>query len=285
MRRALLLAVLLAAGDRAPAPVAIVAALSGEGWVTGSAGPRTPLRRFERLPRGSTIETGKASTAIVGFANGTRCEIGPGGRGTVAPEGLVRRSGTVRDLEPVAPFAPLLDVGDVGHRVAAVRLRGKVAARYPRDCVATLPDETVLRFSAPAGEWKVEVVDEAGAVIFSQGAETARVAVPPGVLGPGRRYMWQIRLLEATGAEHQDQACFVTLTGEQVRARSSLKANAQENPSLVPLLAELDRGCRLLDEARRGFCAALARTPEDRGLRDALAEVEKEADLQGEPCP
>jgi hypothetical protein len=281
--RVLLLFGLLLAGEAKPA--AIVASLGGEAWVKAPSGPRAPLRLFDRLVQGSTLEVGPRSRLVVVFADGSRFQMESGSRGTVGDRELGRRSGEIRALDPLAPVARLLQGENVGRRVAAVRVRALVVTVYPRGCATTLPDETVLRFSATPGDWRVEVVDETGSGVFAQTTEATEVHIPAGKLRPGARYSWRIRVQDATGAARQDEACFLTLSEELLRARSSLKeaiAEAADSTSLA-LLAELDRSLGLLWEAREGFRAALARSSGDAALRDALARVERDLGLRLEP--
>jgi hypothetical protein len=131
----------------------------------------------------------------------------------------------------------------------------------------------------------VEVEDDEGVVVFQVEVGTPSVQVSPGVLKPGARYSWVVRTLRGSRPPARGAAEFVTLAAGVAERRAALRrALATDDPSSLPLLAEIDRELGLLIEARDTFRAALAVVPDDESIRDALQRVEAAlAEPPGEP--
>jgi hypothetical protein len=281
----------IAAGQEPKSAVAIVSAITGTASVTIPPEKReVPLRLFDWLPPGSSIEVARGSMMILVFAGGARYELGQAARVTLGTSSLASASGLVRSLAAVPPLpavAPIAKSDRAGARAAVIRIRGgTIAGLYPDDGASTLPESTVLRFTPIPGasRYSVEVETESGTTVFQVQTQSSTVSVSPGILKEGARYYWQVRTLDTVGQAARGGAEFVTLEAEPARARATLKASleaAGDAPSLA-LLAEIDRSLGLLAEARDGFRAALDRAPGDGGLRQALEAVERQLASEGE---
>jgi hypothetical protein len=102
--------------------------------------------------------------------------------------------------------------------------------------------------------------------------------VPAGTLKPGTTYFWRVETLDRFGAAARGEAGFSTVGADTQRSRDALAAaiGTSESPRALGLLAEIDRRIGLLRESRDGFRAAVARAPEDKALREALARIEQQ---------
>jgi CHAT domain-containing protein/Tfp pilus assembly protein PilF len=265
---------------KAPEPVAIVYSLTGEAWLGG---PKQPLRLFDRLLAGTTVEVGPGSRLALAFASGLRYELGERFRVTIGPKDLVSRTGPVRRLPAVPPLPRLLPIAEDDHpglRAGALRIRAeRIAGLYPRRGAATLAGATTLRFEpvAGAGKYWIEVQNPQGNVVFGTDTTVPRVKLPPDALQPGMRYGWSVRTVERVGPVAQGEADFVTLPARIAEARETLRKAVEtlgDGESLA-LLAEVDRSLGLLAEARDGLRAAVRDSPGDAALGAALAELER----------
>lgn len=273
-----------AARAEAAEPVAVVAALSGSATVV-SGNRRAPVRLFDWLLAGVTIEAGARSNVVVAFRSGARYELGENAKAKVAPGALTAVSGSVRSLESVPPFprlAPIATDSDAESRSGAIRIRGgqRIRDLYPRQGWALLPDRSALSFGPVTGarSYKVEVEDESGKTVFEAETQAPPVIVSAGILMPGARYYWRVRTVEFLAPPSRGEAEFVTLSAEDTARRAALKEaleKAADGASLA-LLSEIDRRLGLVSEAREGLDAALARSPEDPALREALERLTRE---------
>lgn len=265
------------AGD--PEPAAIVTSVSGTAQLKPPAGPSRGVGQFDRLHVGAALRVDPRAVVAVAFANGQRFELEGGAEVTVGREGFTRKRGVVRTLTPVPPLLRIPSVRDLGEgRTAALRVRGNVlGGLYPRDGVAVMADEAILRFSAPpeAGPCRVEVQDAAGKTAYGADGGSSEVAIPTGALAPGAPYFWRVRCPAATGVTLRADASFVTLTKEQAEARTALRAAAEGDLTLLALLAEIDQSLGLLREAREEFRVAAAKAPENASLGSALVRLDQ----------
>jgi hypothetical protein len=266
-------------GDEA---VAIVAGLAGRAIVRAPGAEAREVRLFDWVRTGATVETASGSSLTLAFANGSRHELGASASATLSSSGLTRSSGPVKVLTPIPPLpqiAPLASDAQPGARAAAVRIRGKrITGLYPRGEVTALPDETRLRFAPVPGatNYRVEIEDESGVVVFQAEVESPAVRVSPGVLKPAARYFWMVRTLRGSGSPSRGEAEFATLRAEVIESRARLRAALEKSDEAasLALLAEVDRELGLLAEAHDGFRAALDRTPDDAALSNALRQLE-----------
>jgi len=262
-------------------PVAIVYSLAGEASLAAPGADVRPLRLFDRLPAGTTVEVARSSRLALAFANGLRYELGERSRVTLGPRDLASRTGPVRALSRVPPLpclSPIATKDRPGPRAGAVRIRGeRIPGLYPRRGATALVEATVLRFSPVAGArgYRIEVQDVQGLTVFRADTESPPVKVPAGTLHPGLGYLWTVRTLDRPGAVARGEAELVTLSEKAAQARDEARRIlAAEGPGSLPLLAEIDRSLGLWLDAREDLRAALDDKSGDRALREALAEIE-----------
>ena len=271
-------------------PVAIVYSLSGSAWIQPSSGARQKAERFAWLSADASVDVGAGSTLLLAFVGGSRYELGPGARATLASDGTLRApTGPVRPLASVPPLPRLAPLAErPPTRAGALRIRGtRIAGLYPHLDASAIPDQAVLSFEPLPGStgYKVQVEDESGNAVFSAETQTASILVSPGVLRPASRYHWTVRSLGGTAAGRGD-ADFETASAETLASREALRSSLQGggDAASLALLAEVDARLGLLKEAREGFRAALARSPGDASLEAALTRVEQRmADAPRDP--
>jgi hypothetical protein len=265
----------------APKPVAIVYSLAGEASVASPNMARRPLRLFDRLPAGATLEVGPDSHLALAFASGLRYKLGAHSHVKLGTKDLALREGIVRPLSPVPPLLTLFPIAESdrpGLRHAAVRIRSeRITGLYPRHGMTVLADEAVLHFQPVEGArgYRIEVQDDQGGIVFRVDIEAPPVKLPAGTLRAGRCYRWTVRTLDRPSAIARGEAELVILSEDAARAREEArKILESETPESLQLLAEIDRSLGLLLEAREELQEALDRKPGDPGLRQALGEIE-----------
>ncbi len=265
------------------APAALVYQLRGEAALTVPSEERRPLRLFDRLPAGATVEAGPGSRLALAFANGRRYELGERSRATLGPENLSLRSGPVRSLPPVPPLPRLLPIAEEerpGLHAGAVRIRAeRIAGLYPHRGVTSLAGATKLRFEPVegAGKYQIEIQDRQGNAVFAAETTSSAVNVAAGILQPGVRYDWTVRTIERVGPVIKGEAGFVTLPRQTAEAREALRkaVEASGDGASLALLAEVDRSLGMLLEARDELRGALRNSPGDAMLAAELAELER----------
>jgi hypothetical protein len=264
--------------------VAVVFSLSGNAQLLEPTGGKKALQLFDWLQAGTVIEVGPASRISLAYANGTRYALAEGTTATVAPGGPEASAGTVSSLESV-PALPRMAalVNTTGTRPAATRIRGgpdHIRNLYPFGDSAVLPEDTVLRFTAveDATRYRVELEDDTGRIVLDAETQSSALAVPAGILRPGGRYHWRVTTLERMGPAVRADSEFSTLPEEDIRRRAALRAALLKkgDAESLALVAEIDLRLGLLLEAREGFLAALTKSPGDRILQKAVAEIEKQ---------
>ena len=265
-------------------PAALVYSLQGEATLTVPSEERRPLRLFDRLPAGATVEAGPGSRLALAFANGRRYELGDRSRATLGPADLSVRSGPVRPLPSVPPLprlSPIAQEEQPGSRAGAVRIRAeRITGLYPRRGAATLAGVTSLRFEPVegGGKYAVEVHDRQGNVIFSTETTRSVADLSAGLLQPGLRYDWTVRTVERVGSVAKGEASFITLPRQTAEARKALQkaVEAAGDGASLALLAEVDRSLGMLIEAREELRMAVERSPEDAALAEELAGIERQ---------
>src|SRR4051794_8344672 len=125
----LLLAILsaqtLIAGPREP--VALVYQVSGEAQRTAPGRSPEPLRLYDRLPAGVTLELKPGARVSLAFAIGKRYELSGPASATLGKEDLAARSGGVKALAPVPPLPQLEPIAaseKPGATAGAILIRG-----------------------------------------------------------------------------------------------------------------------------------------------------------------
>jgi hypothetical protein len=254
----LLLAVPIAAAGP-PEPVVIIYQISGGALRTAPGRSPEPLRLYDRLPAGTTVELKPFSHLTLAFATGKRYELSGPARVTLGKGDLAVRSGGVRALATVPPFpllAPISESEKPGVAAGAVWIRGnEIQGLYPHHGARALASTVTLRFAAVEGarHYRIEVENRQGEVVYSAETESSEVVLPAHALHPGVSYHWSVRTVDRPGAVARGEADFATLDPETARAREELRhfvertGGGEENLSL---LAGVDQGLGLLAEAR-----------------------------------
>ena len=247
----------------APAPAAIVYSLAGEASLAAPGAAPRPLRLFERLPPGTTVEAAPGARLALAFVTGRRWEISGPARATLGKGDLAQRSGGVRRLASVPPLPPLAPIAQEerpGAKAGAVRIRREeIEGLCPRDGAMTLAGATVLGFQAPgdATQYEVEIEDARGAVSFRVVTEASTVKVPAGILAPGARYHWAVTAVDRPGPTIRGETDFVTLAGRTAEARERLRqaVEAAGDSGSRALLAAVDHSLGLASERCEGPAA------------------------------
>ncbi len=275
----LLLAVpVAAAGPREP--VAIIYQISGGAQRTAPGHSTQPLRLYDRLPAGVTLEVPSGSRVTLAFVGGKRYEISGPARAKLGPRDLAARSGAVKTLASVPSFQlePIAASDHPGPAAGAIIIRGeRIMGLYPCHGAAALAAEAVLLFKPVPGamEYRIEVQDSQGQTVFQTDAGSPPVKVPAEVLQSGHRYWWTVRTLDRPGPVARGEAELVTLSASAAQKRERAReVLAAEGDDSLPLLAEIDRGLGLWLEARDELRTALDQEPGDPELRSALAAIQ-----------
>lgn len=273
----------VSAQDPASKPLAaLISDLSGEVLMKSTlAGAATKAQRFDAITAGTTIEVGADSRAEIVLAGGQRFELRAKARATIAEKNLTSTSGPVTELPPLPalPRIAALDESRPKGPPGGPRLRGGMISGLHPSHIVTLAERTMLRFSPVAGasRYGVEVQDDAGRRIFAAESTASEVVVPAGVLQPGASYYWTVQTLDKFGGAARGASEFRTLSAEEAGFRQAvLRAlEAEGNSRGVALQAEIDRRLGLYQEALEGFRTALARTPGDRAIQEAVRRLEE----------
>jgi len=239
-------------------PVALVYSLAGEAKLKPRARRWRPLRLFDRVSAGATLELGPGSRLALALVNGIRYELGEGSRVTLGPKDLASRTGPVRPLPPAPPLprlSPIAEDDHPGPRAGAVRIRSEIiSGLYPDRGATSLASATRLRFdpSPAAPKYRVQIVDQEGKVVFNIDTQASEVNVPPEILAPGGTYRWTVETRDRPGAVARGEATLVTLDASQVRAREELRRWGQRSGAAGDLrLAEaVDHALGLREESR-----------------------------------
>ena len=271
----LLLCLLLASADPRPA-VALVTRLVGVAQVDGA-----PVSGFSWLREGATLRVPEGQNALtLVFASGRRFELSGPASLTLTASGPVRTAGQVAEvgaLPPLPPLAPVVTGEDFSPRAAAVRLRGqRIVGLRPGVGWVARADSLRLQFTplAQAAAYRVYVEDEEGEIVHQAQVTGGEAAVPPGLLKPGRRYVWRVRTAPGSGVEGLGTAEFSTLGAAEAESRSRLRAAlAGDDAATALLLAEVDRQMGLLGEARETLQRAQEAHPGDPALEAALGRI------------
>ena len=260
-------------------------------------GKRIKLKLFEWLKPGQQVETASRSSVILAFVNGDRYEIREKSLANVQETTLKALSGTVQKLAPVPAMikiAPIAKGEKAGIRSAAARFRGNldrlkpIPNLYPSEGAAVLAEAATLRFDPVEGCEKYDVRIETETVIniLSVTTTSTEVKVPAGILRSGGTYRWRVRTMDAVKEAMSASAAFMTLTEENARVRTSLKAQAERSndDSLIALLAILDHSLGLRREACQEMLTVTQHAPPNEAVKLAL-ESFKCAEHNAAPRP
>jgi hypothetical protein len=239
-------------------PVAIIYSLAGEAKLVAPSATVRPLRLFDRLPAGATLEVGPGSHLALAFETGLRYELGERCRVTLGLKRFKLRSGPVRQLSSAPPLPRLRPIAEDNHPgagVAALRIRSEgIDCLSPESGAATLATSTILRFHSVFGisGYQVEIDDARGSVILRTHTNRTTVAVPPGVLAPNAHYHWIVAAEDGPGYMFRNEADFVTLSTKIAEGRERLRkeAEAEEDSGLVDLLAAVDHALGMTEACK-----------------------------------
>ncbi|MFP5288533.1 MAG: hypothetical protein ACLGI9_22550, partial [Thermoanaerobaculia bacterium] len=285
----LLVTISLCALAGASEPVAIVYSLAGKASLAAPGADHRPLRLFERLAAGTAIEIGPGSDAALAFRNGRRYELGERSRVKIGKADLASRNGSVRALPrvPTLPrLTPIAAEDRPGARAGAVRVRAeKITGLSPDHGTTSLASAVRLRFDpVPAApKYRVQIVNQKGEALFHIDTEATEIGVPPGILAPGKTYLWTVETRDRPGAVARGEATLVVLDAGRARAREELRRWVQRSGAAddLKLLEGVDRALGLwekshdvVEEARCPFSAPglVIETvaPESAGFRAGL---------------
>jgi hypothetical protein len=264
---------------------AIISELRGSATLEASGKPRRAVQLYDWLAEGTTITVGKRSTVVIVLASGARFELHEKARVTILPANLpaaalVTTLPSFPPLPVVPPVATRAGIAGATRastgRSAGVRIRGSsIQHLYPAGD-ATIADETTLRFDAPKGAtaYLVTIEDEQGSRIFEIKTDRTDVAVPPGVLGPGRGYYWRVAVAGDL-TRSSAGAAFATLLASTTEARRALIARVRRDDAHdLALIGRIDERLGLLIEARDELGTAATRAPGDQRLRQLVGSIE-----------
>ena len=281
----LALGLTLASPGRAAAEaVAIVYGLEGTAFVTAApSNQRRPIQRFEWLDRGAVIESAPGGRVRLAFSDGSRYELQAASMATVLGVGQLQSTqGSALRLPSVSPLPKIEIAADArpGVRAGALRLRGRrIEGLYPRDEAVVLGHAATLAFTPVSGieEYKVQVEDESGALVFETVLGSSGVTLPANVLKAGGRYHWSVRSVGGSPSSRGD-GDFGVLSAEGMATREALRRSldGREDSDSLALLAEIDFRLGLLREALQGFQKALAAAPGDPSLTQAVDGIERQ---------
>ena len=269
------------AQDPAAKPLAaLISDLTGEvSLKSPAAGPATKAQRFDAIPVGTTLEVGPGARAEIVLAGGQRFEFGPKARATITARQLTSTSGPITELPsvPALPGIVALDQSRPKGGPGGVRVRGTLITGLRPFQTVTLAERTTIRFNPVAGasRYAVEIENDAGRRIFVAGSTTPEVVVPAGVLAPETSYYWTVQTLDKFGGAARGTSEFTTLSAEDALVRRALRRSLEADGGGLALLAEIDRRLGLYDEALDGFRAALAKSPDDVAVQQAVRRLEK----------
>jgi hypothetical protein len=263
-------------------PAAIVSSLEGSATVRVGPGTARPVRAFDWLPEGATVQAASGSTLVLAFVDGSRYELRDGARATLAASGPKSTSGTVRALSSIPPLPQLAAIpapAREGSRPAAVRLRAnRLTGLYPGGGWSSLAGETCLAFVGVPGaaRYQVEVEDDSGHKIFERETQEPRMALPADLLKPGAKYYWRARTLDARGPAARGETEFATLPAESAARLVDLRRVLLDSrdAATLALLGHIERGLGLALEARERLLAAASLEPHNPSLAASLRELE-----------
>jgi len=261
----------------APTAAAMVASLQGDVRVRTRTGGR-PVRLFDRLREGDTIQTGAEADIMLVFGTGIRMRLGGSGEARVRAGGLETRKGRLETLPPI-PTVPLVaPVAGAGTTVTAVRIRaGNLQANEPAPGETLLADAVVLACDPDGAEvLRFEIAAPDATVVFREHTTAPHVRVPPSVLAPGVTYRWEVTARRPTGFETRTGGTFATLPAAVAAQRSALLAALSDSDAeSTALLAELDFTLGLWRPALVRFRAALAAGLTDAVVGERVAALER----------
>lgn len=262
--------------------LAFVAELHGDG-VTAEREVRgatiaEPVARFDWLVEGSTVRVGAGSSAVLILFSGEKLGMGPGSTGRVSRRGLLDREGAIEKLPATSPLPRVTPPAGTSDGAAAVDLSGEGLRLYPSGGARSLDDATVLRFGHDArlGPFRVRIETEGGRKVYETTTVDRELALPPGVLAPGKDYRWSVVAGGGIDLEVAAEATFSTLSKEELRLRAALRELVPADDVLLAAGPSADAAATFL---------YLAKVDRDLGLHWEWLETVRRALAASFPCP
>ncbi len=240
----------LAAAPALAAPVGMAAHVSGTVTLNHE-GKALPLRLLQRLEPGDTVQAGAASGAVlVLFGDGSRFQVGPGGRATVTGNGITGAQKMAAFAGPSAGVVKLLGGSRVGAAIS--RQANSLQRLLPNSPGWIEAGQTHLDWLPIAGAayYTFTLFDQHDNVVWSGKAGAPSVSDPAlAGLQPKRPYLWRLAGF-TTGGKPLPEArsgLITFLAPEDIKTLSAsaadLNAPAPAGNDTTPLLllAELYR--------------------------------------------
>jgi len=264
--------------------------------VTKGRGSSTRASLLLPLERGDVVQTSAGATAeLVLFANGARFVIPAASAATMAATNVERKSGAAPQAK--RNFAvPSFAMRRGNERILGLVVRtGELGPHklFPNGGLQT--GVSTLKWDGPIDAHRLEarILQPEGSQNGVQSPDlfrskklpisTREVALPAGLIQPGKDYVWVLSALAADGDVLQSRAAwFRVLTGVEKEALEKFQAQVAELRSSEPnspvpdmlVGISLERlGC--WREAREAFRAALKYRPGDVGLVNAIKDLDE----------
>ncbi len=138
-----------------------------------------------------------------------------------------------------------------------------------------LAEQATLVFQPLDGipTYRVTVEDDAGRPLYEVESSGHPVPLPPGILGPGRRYYWRVESGDPQTPSSCRSALFRTVSEEGARALTALARDAAGgDAAMALLLAEVDHRLGLDEEICRNLERAADLMAENHAVEQALVD-------------
>lgn len=264
--------------------VAVVCFLEGKAWVSDPAQKeRNEIDLFDWVKIGAIIETDPEAKLVLAFSNGERYELSGKTRSTVGQNELVSSTGSLKKLTqvPVMPkIASISQESRPGSKLGGIRLRSWdkfFSELYPNIGDTVIASKAVVTFEHIKGikEYRVEIEDEWGNIIFAVETASHEVVISPGILKPGTNYYLRVRTLEKGKTFTGSEVVFATLSEEDSRLRKAFKEQVDKSKDVVDLLllAQMEIALGLRKEACETLKTALALFPDNSKINNAMVKT------------
>ena len=215
--------------------VAIVYQMKGDAQRSEPGRNREPVRLYDGLPAGTTLDLAPGSRLALAFVTGKRYELSGQARATLGKGDLGTRSGGVRSLPSVPPLPQLPPIAPDDHpgpSAGAMRIRSEtISGLQPDRGTTALASAIRLRFDPipTAPKYHVQILDPGGQTLFNIETPANEVSVPPDLIPPGGTYRWTVETRDRPGAVARGEAILVTLDAAQAQAREELQRWTQHS--------------------------------------------------------
>jgi hypothetical protein len=232
---------------------AIVLEVKGEAWLVG--GPQAPgtvLQPLVWLAPGQTVRTGERGEVTIVTASGRRMILLPKSLAVVQRDGMKAQRGKVTPLGAVQRCPPIADIADGLPSAQAATAAAFVTRGGGCPVITHLASCAAIDFGPEGGKvYDVAVKDGQGRTVYLVQAGKSPVVVPPGVLGRGATYLWEVGLADEEGKRTVAHGVFCTLDSEREEVRQEFLGHVRKSKDTHDLLvlAAYDASAGLLCEA------------------------------------